>query len=180
MTRNGLPRDASLSLTPLSGTFTPIGATSSYRQDRRSVARCGGNALLPPYLCGTMGLIARGLWGNFRARLHQPCTACLRPRGNDRPRCRAILSAASAGLRAVPPPPPPGYGAPTYDSAPLPPPVAPPPGYSQPYQPQPYAGQQQTEAYPPPAPSQSYGQPAYGSGGGFPPQPAAPGFRPPS
>ena len=84
------------------------------------------------------------------------------------------------GYAPYPPPPPPGYGAPTYDSAPLPPPGSPAPGYSQPYQPQPYAGQQQTEAYPPPAPSQPYGQPAYGSGGGFPPQPAAPGFRPPA
>ena len=64
------------------------------------------------------------------------------------------------GYAPYPPPPPPGYGAPTYDSAPLPPPGGPAPGYSQPYQPQPYAGQQQTEAYPPPAPSQPYGQPA--------------------
>ena len=84
------------------------------------------------------------------------------------------------GYAPYPPPPPPGYGAPTYDSAPLPPPGSPAPGYGQPYQSQPYAGQQQTEAYPPPAPSQPYGQPAYGSGGGFPPQPAAPGFRPPA
>jgi len=78
------------------------------------------------------------------------------------------------GYQPYPPPPPPGYG--------------PPPGYDQPYPAQPYAGQQQTEAYPPPAPAypppapvQSYAQPAYGSGGGsFPPQPAAPGFRPPA
>ncbi len=94
------------------------------------------------------------------------------------------------GYQPYPPPPPPGYAdAPSYSSAPLPPPegggpppaYGPPPGYAQPYPAQPYAGQQQTEAYPPPAPAQPYAQPAYGSGGGsFPPQPAAPGFRPPA
>jgi lipoprotein-anchoring transpeptidase ErfK/SrfK len=92
------------------------------------------------------------------------------------------------GYQPYPPPPPPGYApSQSYSSAPLPPPGAdaPPPsgggGYSQPYPAQPYAGQEQTEAYPPPAPVQPYARPAYGSGGGnFPPQPAAPGFRPPA
>ncbi len=86
------------------------------------------------------------------------------------------------GYQPYPPPPPPGYGPPpSYSSAPLPPAEADgPPGYGQSYPAQPYAGQQQTDAYPPPAPVQPYAQPAYGSGGRFPPQPAAPGFRPPA
>ena len=101
MTRNGLTRDAGLSLTPISGTFTLIGATLSYRQDRRSA--CSGIALLPPYLCGTIDLVAWGLWGNFSCA-SAPALHCLPSPSRERsaPLPRNIIRHQRRATRRTP------------------------------------------------------------------------------